>query len=224
MLFGFNREEARYIDHRLDAGDAIVAVTTADRAQLQATLRLFADQDAVHIGQARTSDDVTHQVLAILAEPVSPAAGTEVVVADAVAPLRRLCQAPEKEAWVEAMCRAQIVDRDGAEVGAVDDLLADPVQDDDSEDPRKEIRYVVIGFGGLLGLGRHRVAVPAHLVDFETEPARLMLTRNLLQRAPAYDPEEPFSRRDEEAIFAYFGTIPYWAPETGAAMAEGSAV
>jgi hypothetical protein len=218
--FGFNRDEARYIAHRLDAGDSIVAVTTSVRSHIHATRRAFADQDAVHIGQARTRSEVAHEALALLAVPVA-AAGTEVVVTDAVTPLRRLCQDAEAEPWIESMCRAQVVDRDGDEVGTVDEILADAISDNDSEDPFKEIRYIVIGFGGVLGIGRHRVAVPVHLVRFETEPARLLFTRDLLQRAPDFDPEEPFSRREEESVFAYFGTMPYWDPEASRPIAEG---
>ncbi|MGH2558062.1 MAG: hypothetical protein ACRDJH_03285 [Thermomicrobiales bacterium] len=209
--FGFKVDEATYIDHRLEAGDVVVAVTTADRTQLKSTRRLFADQDAVHIGQARTKEAVAHEAFSLLAAPIAAAAGGEIVVADATTPLRRLCPEPGVEPWVQSTCGQPIVDRDGLEVGDVDDFLADAIGDGDADDRRREVRYVVIGFGGVLGLGRHHAAVPSALVSLETNPARLAITGDLLGRAPHYEPEAPFSRREELVIFAFFGVEPYWS-------------
>ncbi len=209
--FGFKIEEAFYIDHRLEAGDVVVAVTTADRTQLKLTRRLFADQDAVHIGQARTKEAVAHEAFALLAAPIAAADGTAIVVSDAAIPLRRLCQESGAEPWIQATCGQPIVDRDGQDVGVIDDFLADAISDGDAEDRRNEVRYVVISFGGVLGLGRHHAAVPSALVSLEPDPVRLTITGDLLNRAPPYEPEAPFSRREEQAIFAYFGVEAYWS-------------
>ena len=75
------------------------------------------------------------------------------------------------------------------------------------------VRYVVVGFGGVLGLGRHHVAVPADQIALDTPPLRVNIDRDVLHRAPPYDPDAPFSLREEQAVCAYFGTKPYWATE-----------
>jgi hypothetical protein len=213
--FGFSRDEASYIAHRLTAGDSIVAVTTGEPGSLQATRRLFAHGNAVHIGQARTRGSVARAALGLLASPVTAAAEAEVVVTDAAAPLRGLCQEESREPWVEETCGMAVVDRNDEPAGDIDDLLADAILDSDSEDRRQEVRYAIIGFGGVLGLGRRRVAVPADLLSFDTAPARLAVTREFLHRAPLFDPAAPFSRREEEAIFTYFDDSPYWSKAEG---------
>jgi hypothetical protein len=68
----------------------------------------------------------------------------------------------------------------------------------------------VVSFGGLLGLGRHRIAVPADQIDLRAAPVRLGVSKDVLHRAPAYEQDVPFSRREEMAVNAYFGTTPYW--------------
>lgn len=213
--FGFSPDEATYIDHRLEAGDIVVAVTTADERQLRLTRRLFAEYDAVHIGQARTREAVAHEAFALLAAPIAAVDGAEVVVTDAASPFRRLCREAEPEPWVRAICGEPVVDRDGIEVADIDDLLADALLDEDNEDRRREMRYVVMSFGGVLGLGRRRIAVPAGLVSFEPGPARLDIAGEMLQRAPEYDLDAPFSRREEQAVFAFFGGTPYWLDRAG---------
>src|SRR5690606_15191073 len=98
-----------------------------------------------------------------------------------------------------------VLDSDGVEAGEIEDLLATS-----GPDGSQILCYVVIGYGGLLGLGRHLVAVPAELVDLSAQPPRLSVTRDLLRRTIAFDPDVPFSRQEESAVHAFFGTKPYW--------------
>ena len=210
--FGFNPDEATYLDHRLAAGATLVAVTTNDESGLQATRRLFADHDAVHIGMAQTDAGFFEEAEALLAARPEVSSGGDVVVADAVAPLRRMSQergAPEHE----ALCNRDVVDARGHEVGIVEEVLVEVVDPDGPVGPepaRLVERYIVVGFGGVLGLGRRHVAVPAPLADLTADPISLQIDKEVLQRAPTYDEDAPFSRREEQAISGYFGVEPYW--------------
>ncbi|MEA2582867.1 MAG: hypothetical protein QOF33_952 [Thermomicrobiales bacterium] len=204
--FGFRPDEAAYLQSRLTAGSALIAVTTSDTDQLHATRRLFADHSAVHIGQAETGEVIVHEAEELLAAPPEEAVG-DVVVADAVAPLRFLCSSGSHGVPAPPICGAVVFDAVGEETGQLEDLLA---EGSPTAAVTPIVRYAVIGFGGLLGLGRHRIAIPAEQVDLQTDPIRLTVTKDVLRRAPAYEPDMPFSRREEMAVHAYFGTTPYW--------------
>jgi len=206
--FGFRPDEATYLQSRLAAGSALIAVTTSDAEQLQATRRLFADHSAVHIGQAQTLDTVVTEAEGLLAVAQEEAVRGDVVIADAVAPLLHLCNANAPGVITPASCGAPIVDEHGEEVGEIEDLLATGVSGEGG--PPSTPRYVVIGFGGLLGIMRHRIVVPANLTQLSESPIRLTVSKEVVRRAPSYDPDMPFSRREEMAINAYFGTTPYW--------------
>jgi hypothetical protein len=205
--FGFRPDEAAYLQSRLAAGSALIAVTTSDPHQLQATRRLFADYSAVHIGQAQTGEVIVHEAEELLAAAPEEVNSGEVVVADAVAPLRHICGEGLPEPRGHDLCGGRVVDETGEEIGELEDLLADAPLVGTQE---SRVRYAVVGFGGVLGLGRHRVAVPADQIDLGVDPARLAISKEVLRRAPVYDPDIPFSRREEMAVNAYFGTTPYW--------------
>jgi hypothetical protein len=210
--FGFGPEEANYLEHRLAAGSALVAVTTNDPDSLQSTRRIFADHDAVYIGLAETDPGLFAEAEALLAAPPEASSGGDVVVTDAVAPLRRVTVAGGP-AEAAALCDRDVVDTRGGEAGIVEDVLVETIDPDGPlgpEPPRLVPRYVVVGFGGVLGLGRRRVAVPVELADLATDPLRLNVERDILHRAPAYDDDAPFSRREEQALYGYFGLRPYW--------------
>jgi len=205
--FGFRPDEAAYLQSRLAAGSALIAVTTSDPQQLQATRRLFADYSAVHIGQAQTGEAVVQEAEELLAAQPEEANSGDVVVADAVAPLHRLCSGGHDDPHRSQRCGGRVVDTAGEDTGEIEDLLADATASISRE---PTVRYAVVGFGGLLGLGRHRAAVPADQIDLITDPVRLAVSKDVLRRAPAYDSGIPFSRREEMAVNAYFGTTPYW--------------
>jgi hypothetical protein len=205
--FGFRQDEAAYLQRRLAAGSALIAVTTSDPDQLQATRRLFADHSAVHIGQAQTGDVIVHEAQELLAAAPEDSSSGDLVVADAVAPLRHLCAAASIDVPGPAICGARVVDNLGEEAGELEELFADS-SPTGTESPT--VRYALVGFGGLLGILRHRIAVPAEQIDLQTDPIRLAVSKDILRRAPTYNPDIPFSRREEMAINAYFGTTPYW--------------
>lgn len=201
--FGFAGDEASYIVSRIVAGSIVIAVTIAGDDHLQPARQLFADYNAVHIGQARTEEEIASAAAELLAHTLHEATDGTVVIADAVAAFRHLCQEPEPVAPVAEQCGTTVLDANGENAGEIEDLLAAAGH---GEPP--VLHYAVIGFGGLLGLGRHRVVVPAELVDLEARPPRLSVSRETVQQAPPYDPGIPLSRTDESTIHAYFGTRP----------------
>ena len=210
--FGFSPDEATYLEHRLAAGITLIAVTTDDESTLQTTRRLFADHNAVHIGMAITAAAVFAEAEALLNAPPEVSSGGDVVVTDAVAPLRRVSTEGGSSA-AAALRHRDVVDDAGEELGKIEEIIEEEIQPGGPASPdgeRRQIRYVVVGFGGVLGLGRHHVAVPAALADLDADPIRLRVDKRVVQRAPPFDEDAPFSRREERAICAYFGCDPYW--------------
>jgi sporulation protein YlmC with PRC-barrel domain len=201
--FGFRPEEAHYMEHRLVAGSTMIAVTTDDSSQVELTLRTFADHNAVFLGQAETPREVVAEAEQWLVNPPT-ARSAEVIVSDIVVPFRHACGGSHFEGEVSQWCGQKVVDERGDHVGDIDDILVDP--NDDSL-----VRYVIVGHGGVLGIARRRYAVPADAISLDNEPARLNVERWQFADAPAYDPGAPFSRKDEQAVHAYFDTRPYWA-------------
>ena len=151
---------------------------------------------------------------ALLAAAPEASSGGDVVVTDAVAPHRDLCGDGGGASWSAALCGREVVDATGAEAGSIDGLLADAASGAAPADiERDALRYVIVGYGGVLGIGRHRIAVPVGQLDLEADPARLAITKEVLHHAPAYDTNTPFSRHDEQTVCAYFGCDPYWLTE-----------
>lgn len=203
--FGFGNDEASYLEHRLAAGAVIVALTSSQRGRLQASRRLFADYNAVHIGQARTDAVLMAEASALLAAAPEVSQGGDVIVADAVATVRHLCEIVQELPGFHGVCGSDVIDPTGRGAGVIFDLLGEELSQDDPI-----VRYVVVAFGGLLGLGRHFVAVPRDLVDLDGRPVKIQVDREVVQRSPRFDPNGPFSRRLETSICGYFQTKPYW--------------
>ena len=203
--FGFGIDEASYLEHRLAAGTVMVAVTSPVRSGLLGTRRLFADYNAVHIGQAQTSADLAAEASALLAAAPEASHGGDVIVADSVASLSHLCDETGGDPAYHGACGSDVMDTTGRGAGVVYDLLGET-----DGKGLGTVRYVVVAFGGLLGLGRHYVAVPHALVDAAERPIRVHVEREKIHRSPRFEPNAPLSRRLETAICAYFGIGAYW--------------
>jgi len=230
--FGFEEGETTYIEHRVVAGSPLIAATSADPELLRSVHQTFAKFNAVYLGLAHTKREVGSAAAHALR--VGPRAGGAVVVADAVAPLRRLSEGEVDQTEVSELSRGRlIVTLQGEEVGTIEDILyevqADPADgggngiEDDDEDLRDAdstplnsihvARYVIATYGGVLGLGRHFVAIPAELMDYDADPARARMTVAEAHEAPRYDAGAPLSRLDEVKIREHFGVGRYWLTE-----------
>lgn len=100
--------------------------------------------------------------------------------------------------------RGRVVkDRDGEELGHVEDLLVDPADN--------KVRFLVIASGGFLGIGEHKSFVPVDAVDRITDDeVRIVQSRNLVAEAPGYDPDLADRRSYYEDVYAYYGYTPFW--------------
>jgi hypothetical protein len=101
-------------------------------------------------------------------------------------------------------------DRTGEEIGTVEDVLIEP--------RHLHAPFVLVQWGGLLGLGRQERLVPMEAVE-RIEPGGVYLNRDkdLVTSAPGY--QDNMSLEDAElhyqAIYDLYGITPYWmGPQT----------
>lgn len=99
-----------------------------------------------------------------------------------------------------------VVDSNGADIGKVDDLLLD--------DEEGRVRFLRVGAGGFLGIGKQHFLVPVDAVA-SIEPDRVHIDRDRvgLDDVPVYDPDLV---REDPAYYAnlygWWGYPPYWGP------------
>jgi len=210
-LFGFDLDEATYVEHRVVAGSPLIAVTSTQAPVLRAAHEIFSSNTAVHIGLTHTESTI--QSIAARLLMTGPMGGGPVVITDAVAPLRSLNE-PESFAHFDRSIRDRtVVSKLGRPVGKVADVLYETQVWEDAEsnaEVRRTIpRYIVVQTGKL-PFGRRLTAVPAELVDADQDPVLLRVTMSELRGAPRYDTSQPLSRQDEMALRRYFHVRNYW--------------
>jgi hypothetical protein len=189
-------------------------VTSRLTEEQQVARESFARENAVYLGLAHTADAVVDAAAELLGAPPEASSDGDVVVMDAVARLYRLLETDRADARWKELCGRPVVDPDGDEAANVVEFIAESVPADGSQAPIDEIRYVIVAYGGVLGIGRRQTVLPINQVDLDSNPARVSVSKETLHRAPHYDHTAPFSRREEHAICAYFGTTPYWSDAT----------
>lgn len=98
----------------------------------------------------------------------------------------------------------KVVDRHGDEVGAVDGLLID--------EQERRVRFIEVGSGGFLGLGKKERLIPVDAVAaVDDDAVHIDMTRESVAGSPAYDPEIA-TRPPYADYYAYYGYPPYWTP------------
>jgi hypothetical protein len=78
-----------------------------------------------------------------------------------------------------------------------------------------QVAYVVMSFGGFLGLGEDTYTIPWGKLTYDTELGgyRTDITSDQLQGAPSFnrDDKQDWSNRDQEReLHSYYGVSPYW--------------
>ena len=98
------------------------------------------------------------------------------------------------------------VDSRGQGIGTVDDLLVD--------DRGERVRFLRIGAGGFLGIGKEHHLVPVEAVE-AVEPDRVRIGRDraALTEAPGHDPDLAEDPAYYTAVYGWWGYGPSWAPE-----------
>jgi len=96
-----------------------------------------------------------------------------------------------------------VVDRDGEEVGRVDDLLID--------DRESKVRFLRVSEGGFLGLGKTHYLVPVEaVVSVEPDVVHIDRHRGGMTDVPGYDPDLARLPNYFDNVYGWWGTPPYW--------------
>lgn len=83
-------------------------------------------------------------------------------------------------------------------------------------DPRTgRVAYVVVSFGGFLGMGEKLFAIPFSSFEYNLVDNEYVLhvPKDRLEKAPGFDPEYWPSMSDEKwnrDVYKYYGRSPYW--------------
>jgi len=106
----------------------------------------------------------------------------------------------------------KIMNTEGEQLGTIKDLMIDLDE--------AQIAYVVLSFGGFLGLGDKLFAIPLEALTFiaEDETVILDVDKEVLRNAPGFDKDHWPDEAQYEAgwlldIYAYYGYSPYWMPD-----------
>jgi sporulation protein YlmC with PRC-barrel domain len=95
----------------------------------------------------------------------------------------------------------QVVDREGDDLGRVDDLFVD--------EGEQRVRFLEIGSGGFLGIGEEKRLIPVDAVERVDEKVHIATTRQQIAQSPGYDPD--VKQADYFAnLYGYYGFGPYW--------------
>ena len=98
-----------------------------------------------------------------------------------------------------------VVDRNGEEIGNVDDLLLD--------DRENRVRFLQVGHGGFLGIGEEHFLVPVDAVTrIDADHVHVDRTRSDLTDVPGYNPALAEAPDYYPGVYGWWGYSPYWAP------------
>jgi sporulation protein YlmC with PRC-barrel domain len=96
-----------------------------------------------------------------------------------------------------------VVDRDGQQLGRIDDLLID--------DQAKQVLFLRVAEGGFLGFGASHYLVPVEAV-VEIHPDHVVIEqrRDTMGDIPVYDPELAPQPAYYGNVYGWWGVPPYW--------------
>jgi len=108
-----------------------------------------------------------------------------------------------------------VVDRDGKDIGEVEDLLIDAHE--------KRVRLLEVASGGFLGLGKTKILLPVEAITrISDDTVYVNQTRQYIAGAPHYDPDLIHQEAGEKGyygergcyndVYQYYGYPPYWTP------------
>ncbi len=95
---------------------------------------------------------------------------------------------------------------DGEKIGRIERVMIDKISG--------RVAYVVMSFGGLLGVGERYYTLPWAVLDYDENRQAYVLeiTKAQLQDAPDLNSEgeSPPDRSAERALHEHYDTDPYW--------------
>jgi sporulation protein YlmC with PRC-barrel domain len=95
-----------------------------------------------------------------------------------------------------------VVDRGGAEVGTVDDLVVD--------EEERQVRLLQVGSGGFLGFGAQKVLVPVDAVTAVDDQVHVDTEREHVASGPVYDPDLALRQDTVAGLYDYYDVLPFW--------------
>lgn len=95
-----------------------------------------------------------------------------------------------------------VIDKEGNEVGEVDGLLID--------EEECHVRFLQVGSGGILGLGKKTRLIPANAVVDVGDAVHVDTTVSTIAGSPSYDPDLQEAPRFDD-YYTYYGVPPYGA-------------
>jgi len=97
----------------------------------------------------------------------------------------------------------KVKDKDGHDVGRVDDLLID------GED--RKVRFLRVEHGGFLGFGETKSFIPVDAITRITEDdVFINHSREHVAGAPRYDPDLKDELPYYTGLYGYYGYAPFW--------------
>lgn len=96
-----------------------------------------------------------------------------------------------------------VVDRNGEDIGKVDDLVIDPDE--------RRVRFLQVGSGGFLGLGEQKILIPVDAVDSIDDTVHIQKDRAHVAGAPRYDPKLVQEPAFYDDVYGHYGYLPYWS-------------
>jgi sporulation protein YlmC with PRC-barrel domain len=97
----------------------------------------------------------------------------------------------------------RVLDPEGEEVGAVEDLLID--------DRERKVRLLQVASGGFLGLGATTFLLPVEAITrISDETVHIDQRRAHIAGAPRYDPVL-VDQRYVHDLYGHYGYAPYWS-------------
>jgi sporulation protein YlmC with PRC-barrel domain len=96
-----------------------------------------------------------------------------------------------------------VFDSTGEKLGKVDELLVD-------SDNRK-VRFIQVGSGGFLGIGRDHFLVPVDAIEFVgIDEIHINQTKQSISGSPEYSPDLTTNSDYYNSIYTYYGYSPFW--------------
>ncbi|GIF14846.1 PRC-barrel domain-containing protein [Actinoplanes teichomyceticus] len=95
-------------------------------------------------------------------------------------------------------------DRDGHDLGRVDDLLIDPEEG--------KVRMLRVEHGGVLGIGATASCVPVEAIRaIDDDVVHVAEPMQIVAEAPRYDPELIDATAYYDELYRHYGYAPFWS-------------
>ena len=107
----------------------------------------------------------------------------------------------------KSILNAKVINADGEDLGSIEDIVID------ARDNR--VAYAILSFGGFLGVGDKRFAIPWEALSFDLseKTAVLDIDKQRLDGAPGFDKDNWPDMADAAwgtQIYHHYGYEPYW--------------